>query len=110
MKLGRPEPSDTGAHTQIVSAVLDLLFGPPHDPNGDAYTHLVDEEPKSSMDTNVDRLYEGMEVETTAVEEDKDPCVNLQDPGSATLPRKGELDSLASHRRASPLNWKKHAC
>jgi hypothetical protein len=78
---GDPDTLERVAHTQTVDVESDLTRGVA-DPMVDTHTHLEGAVAEILVDTDDNWL-----VEDGFIEEDRDPHVELQDPGISRLPR-----------------------
>jgi len=90
------------AHTQTVDVEPDLTRGEVADPM-DARAHLEGAEPKFLMDMEGDWLLEeeGTAGENASVEGDRDPRVELQEPGVSRLATPEEVEFLTSPSSSS---------
>jgi hypothetical protein len=89
---GHLENSVVDAHTQFVSAEPDPWLGEPDSLEDNARVHLESTGPETLMDAEDDGLHEEEEVEeeetaevAAAVDEGKDPRINLQELGVSHL-------------------------
>ena len=86
---GHLENSAADAHAQFVSAEPEPWLGKPDSLEDDAHAHLESAEPEILMNTEEDWLQEMEEEETAeviaAVDEEKDPHVDLQGLGVSHL-------------------------